>query len=93
MLKLNWNDTVKVKLTEHGKEIYRAQYDELNEIMWSKGKAGFERPEPRVDENGLTAFQLWHFIQLYGNYIGVGLEEVVDSPYFYINEKDLEVST
>lgn len=93
MLKLNWNDTVKVKLTEHGKEIYRAQYDELNAMRVAKGLSAFERPEPNVDENGLTTFQLWHFIQLYGNYIGMGLEEVVNSPYFYINEKDLEVST
>ena len=37
MKKLNLNHFVKVKFTDHGKEIYYHQYDSLIEAMKAKG--------------------------------------------------------
>lgn len=88
--KLNWNSIVKVKLTERGKEIYRAQYDELNAKQAANGRMIFDRPEPHVDKDGYTTFQLWCFMELYGPYIGMGRKAIADSPDFYIFECDLE---
>lgn len=90
MKKLNWNSIVKVKLTDLGKEMFRAQFDELNKVRIAKGCSTFERPEPRVDQDGCTSFQLWTFIELYGAHIGMGLPSVAEDICFYINDEDLE---
>lgn len=84
MKKLNWNDFIKVKLTDLGREIYFHQYDELI-------KRGFKTiPEyPKEDEEGYCDFQLWHFMQLYGPHIGMAFPNVVEDVCFYINEGSL----
>lgn len=85
MKKLNWNCSVKVKLTDFGKNIYYHRFDRLIE-----GGADINRLEPREDENGYCSFQLWDFMHLYGGYIGMCLPEVVETINFYIDEKDLD---
>lgn len=62
----NINNIVKVKLTDLGKEIYLHQYDDLNNAY---GKKIVEPGYPLVDNDGYTPFQLWHLMELYGNYL------------------------
>lgn len=85
MKKLNWNDYVKVKLNDRGRDIFFHQYDELI-------KRGFKIDPiyPIEDEDGFCKFQLWHFIQLYGSHIGNGFPSIVEDVNFYIDESDLE---
>lgn len=66
---INLNDSVKVKLTDHGKDIYFHQYDELNEHIKRSGGKLIEPKMPRVDAEGYTSFQLWHLMELYGPHI------------------------
>ena len=33
---------------------------------------------PKVDENGYTEFQLWHFMELYGKHIGMCKPNVIE---------------
>ena len=73
--KINLNEIVKVKLTPLGAEIYYKQFDELNK------KCGREicKPRmPRIDKDGYTEFQLWHFIELYGEHIGMCKPNVIE---------------
>ena len=77
-MKINLNETVKFKLTDYGKDIYYHQYDELNEIIKKKGNKPLEPRMPKVDENGYTKMQLWCFIELYGNYIGMAKPNVIE---------------
>ena len=93
MKKINWNSIVKVKLTDDGKEIFRAQYDDLNAMQVAKGCMTYKRPEPYIDENGYTPMKLWSFMQLYGDHIGMALPLVTDGPYFYIDDAELEEVT
>lgn len=74
-LHINLNDPVKVKLTDHGKEIYYHQYDRTNQIA---GKEICKPSFPKEDENGYTEFQLWCFIKLYGTHIGMLLPNVIE---------------
>jgi hypothetical protein len=86
VLKLNLNDSIKVKLTEYGRDIYYHQYDELN------GRAGrvlCEASYPKVDENGFTEFQLHHFMNLYGEYMIVGCKNVIEDNNIYVDPNDL----
>lgn len=74
-LHINLNEWVKVKLTDLGKEIYYHQYDELNKVY---GREMLKPSFPSEDEDGYTRFQLWKFIQLYGEHIGMGAPNVID---------------
>ena len=69
MSEINLNDTVKVKLTGMGKDIFFHQYDEINK---SYGREVIKPSYPKVDENGYTSFQLWNLMEVYGNHVGLG---------------------
>ncbi len=87
MKKLNMNYHVKVKLTDHGKDIFYHQFDELN----AEYKKEIVKPHyPEVDENGYTEFQLWMFIELYGPYMHMAWKPVTEDLCIYIQDEDLE---
>ena len=73
-IKINLNEPVKVKLTDYGKEIYYHRYDDLN--RWA-GREVCKPSFPKEDENGYTSFQLWDFIETYGEYIGMCKKNVI----------------
>ena len=74
-IRINLNEPVKVKLTDWGKEIYYHQYDRINQIA---GREICKPKFPKEDENGYTEFQLWCFIELYGEHIGMALQNVIE---------------
>ena len=74
MIRINLNESVKVKLTDYGKDVYYHQYDELNRRV---GREICKPSFPKVDEEGYTSFQLWSFIELYGYYIGMCKKSVI----------------
>ena len=83
--KLDWNMPIKVKLTDHGKDIYFHQFDSLI----ARG-VNIKPSYPIVDEHGFSTFQLWSFMMLYGQHIGLTKSHVVEDISFYINDKVLE---
>lgn len=74
-IQINLNEPIKVKLTDWGKEIYYHQYDRTNQIA---GRKICKPKFPKEDENGYTEFQLWCFIELYGDHIGMTLPNVIE---------------
>ena len=74
--KINLNDRIKVKLTPLGAEIYYHQYDDIHKD-YPKMKKHLQSSLPKVDENGYTEFQLWHFMELYGEHIGMCKKNVI----------------
>lgn len=72
---VNLNDYVKVKPTDCGKEIYYHKNDKVNKIY---GRRVIKPSFPRVDSEGYTKFQLWDFINIYGNYMDICDENVID---------------
>ena len=73
--KINLNETIKVKLTPYGAEIYYKQFDELNK---NYGREICNPQMPRIDKDGYTKFQLWHFMELYGEHIGMCKPNVIE---------------
>lgn len=90
MKKLNLNNYVRVKLTDHGKDIYYHQFDLLIEHMKARGLCPISPSYPKVDKNGYSAMQLWCFIELYGPHIGMGKPNVIEDLNLYIDERDLD---
>ena len=74
-IRINLNEPIKVKLTDWGKEIYYHQYDRINQIV---GREICKPKFPKEDENGYTEFQLWCFVELYGEHIGMALPNVIE---------------
>ena len=86
--KINLNETIKVKLTPYGAEIYYKQFDELNK---QRGREICKPKMPRIDKDGYTEFQLWHFMELYGAHIGMCKQNVIkplDIVYCKHNRED-----
>ena len=75
MQKINLNEIIKVKLTPYGAEIYYKQFDELNKQY---GREICKPQMPRIDKDGYTEFQLWNFIELYGQHIGMCKPNVIE---------------
>lgn len=90
MKKINLNCRVKVKLTPHGADIYYHRFDEVNKKILSCGGKPLESRMPKIDKDGFTEFQLWEFIELYGEHIGMAKKNVVSDLSFYFDDKDLE---
>lgn len=74
-IRINLNEPIKVKLTDWGKEIYYHQYDRANQIA---GREICKPKFPKEDENGYTEFQLWRFMELYGEHMGMTLPNVIE---------------
>ena len=74
-MKINLNDSVKVKLTDWGKEIFYNQYNRVNKLV---GREVCKPRYPEEDENGYTEFQLWCFMELYGEHMGMTLPNVIE---------------
>ena len=91
MKALNLNSIIKVKLTDRGKDIYYHQFDDLNKLYSDHGIRPIEPRMPEVDSEGYTKFQLWHFMNVFGEYMTLGLPEVIKPLNIYIQDDDLEV--
>ena len=74
-IRINLNEPIKVKLTDWGKEIYYHQYDRVNQIA---GREICKPKFPKEDENGYTEFQVWCFMELYGEHMGMTLTNVIE---------------
>ena len=84
MKKLNWNSKVKVRLTDKGKSIYFHQWDDF-----IKKGAAITPTYPDMDEDGYCEMQLWQFMSLYGEHIGLCKTDIVHNIAFYISDDDL----
>lgn len=73
-VRINLNEVVKVKLTDLGKDIYYHRYDEFNR---QHGRIVCKPSFPKVDAEGYTKFQLWHFMEIYGEHMGLTKPNVI----------------
>lgn len=74
-IKLNLNEVVKVRLTDLGRDIFYHQYDKINQRY---GKIICSPILPEEDEAGYVKFQLWHFMSIYGDYMGMAKPNVIE---------------
>ena len=62
-IKTNLNYYIKVKLTEHGKEVHREYWEPIcNEL-----KLAYKEPE--VDSDGYSSFQMYDFMNVFGKHM------------------------
>lgn len=73
-MKHSLNDSIKVKLTDYGKYIYTAHLERINEYY---GKRVIRYTKPKEDAEGYSTFQLWDFMNIFGNCLFMGNTEIV----------------
>ena len=71
---ININSKVKVKLTDFGKSILDKEVNKLKQIS---GAPDNYTPY-ETDDNGYTEFQLWQFINIFGDYVYNGAIQVIE---------------
>ena len=71
-MKINLNDYVWVKLTEHGKKIHKERYDEL--VRMTGGLWKYEYEPVKEDEDGWSRWQFWCLMEAFGAHVSMGLE-------------------
>ena len=74
-IRINLNDSVKVKLTDLGREIFYHKFDGVNE-HW--GREVIKPHFPKHDDDGYSTFQLWDFMSLYGEHMGMCKNDVIE---------------
>lgn len=67
----NMNDYVRIKLTDHGKEVYRK--------YWADRLPTHPPPQPHYDSEGWITMQLWVVMQYFGAAMGNGLPVPFDT--------------
>jgi hypothetical protein len=86
MKQFNINDTVKVKLTEFGKQMLEQDH---NEFWGSRGMLEkFPYTSPEEDENGYVKFQLWSLMGKLGRFCYMGCVNPFDT-VILIDENNL----
>ena len=91
MKKLNLNCMVKVKLNDYGKHIFYHRNDDLNEHIRNRGGVPIQPRFPDVDSDGYSKFQLWDFMNIYGDYFRLGYDHTpLEGLNIYIEDRDLD---
>jgi hypothetical protein len=64
----NLNDYVQVRLNDLGRKIHREDFDDWT----SRVTVPIEYRAPIEDAEGLSKWQLWSLMELYGPFVGLG---------------------
>ncbi|MDQ0492754.1 hypothetical protein [Paenibacillus brasilensis] len=83
--KINFNEYVKVKLTETGLKILREQCNELNSYIGQRGGSKVFGIHNKTDDEGYTRFQIWDLINTFGTHLTMGLPEPFESTMIFLN--------
>lgn len=81
LLQFNVNDWVRVKLTQHGFDVHKREYEHF---WWAQGrKPPYKYEPPKVDSYGFSRFQTWEFLQKFGGAFEVCAANVIEGNNLY----------
>ncbi|OMD20672.1 hypothetical protein BJP48_30930 [Paenibacillus odorifer] len=72
---MNFNQSVKVKLTDFGEQILRNRHEEWNLHYLERGAKDIGPYVSKADSEGYTSFQIWELIQKFGPYMSLAKPE------------------
>lgn len=89
--RMNFNQSVKVKLTDEGVNILREQYEELERHY--RERTGKDTVEPfvhKTDEEGYSSFPIWQLMKKFGPHIVVGKPEPFKGEMIFLGGDPIE---
>lgn len=91
LLQFNVNDWVRVKLTQHGFDIHKRNFDNF---WWEQGlRPPCKYEPPKVDSYGFCKFQMWDFLQKFGIAFYMTAENVVEGNNLYFERAAMRSDT
>ena len=89
-MKINLNDKIKVKLTTYGQNIHLDYYRDILEKYSTDifEKYPSLRQVLKIDQDGYTEYQLWEFINIFGDHICMGAQNVIEPLDIYFDGGD-----
>ncbi len=75
-IKFNMNDTVRVKLTDHGRRLHRKQFDDLRNKYPAISEMDYSLDET---ESGWSEWLLWDLMHTFGSEVCMGLPNVFET--------------
>lgn len=67
MIKVNINDNVRVRLTEHGRKLHREWW-----LRWYGELSAYPYQAPGEDADGWSRWQLWNLMSVFGEHMYMG---------------------
>lgn len=74
-MRINLNDTIRVRLTERGRIIHEEYQKGVNRLI--AGTNHRVRVKPVTDDFGQTEYVLWQFMEIFGPHLNMGTDPVV----------------
>jgi len=75
----NINENIRVKLNDLGHQRRANLYNEYIGIIPNRERRNMEYYKKQSDKDGYTTFQMWHFMELFGEVTGIGKPDYYDS--------------
>ncbi len=89
MIKFNINHKVKVKLTEEGRKILKAEGEVLIKIYPDmKEFAELNYMLPEIDEDGYSTYQLWDLMKTFGDHMYNGCSVPFETEILILTEEE-----
>ena len=74
--KHNFNDKVRIKLTQKGLDIHRAEHERLQRLGLK-----MDYTPPKTDATGWHETQLWHVMNTWGSAMGMGFDLAMETQF------------
>lgn len=84
MKTINLNDGIKVRLTPEGVRIH---YEYYNKVNVGCGRQIIKDCFPKSDPDGYTHYQLWDFMNIFGEHITMGAPNVINPLDIIVEER------
>ncbi|WP_342479531.1 hypothetical protein [Paenibacillus sp. FSL F4-0097] len=87
---MNFNQSVKVQLTDFGEQILRSRHEEWNLHYLERGAKDIGPYVSKVDSEGYTRFQIWEFMQKFGPHMSIAKPEPFKGEMIFLNGEPTE---
>lgn len=88
--KINFNEYVKVKLTQYGVDILRLRHESLDRQLKKNGYGELGPFKLEMDDEGYTKFQIWRLINIFGDYVHEGMEQPFESDMIFLKGAEID---
>jgi hypothetical protein len=90
--KTNFNNVVKVKLTQLGREIVQKKHDEDRDLLLKyKSRTRLGDFVIITDDQGYTSFQIYELMNIFGEQMVIGADEPFTDEMIFMNATQYDV--
>lgn len=85
---INANEVVRVKLTDHGREVHRKNHEDFLARLPPAARADCHYRPPKTDDRGWSDFQLWTLMKEFGPHMALGVRPLFEGLEIQIGDRN-----